>query len=120
MENAGSCVLDALFTGNFEHILERIFFSLDYKSFKTCCEVNKTWRERLTSERFRANFHSAISDDERELILASMRGDVRGARRHVTGHTRAQILTAIWCTALPMSPVTLSTSPNHIRSGRIQ
>ena len=81
MENAGSCALDALFTGNFEHILERIFFSLDYKSFKTCCEVSKTWRERLTSERFRANFHSAISDDERELILASMRGDVRGARR---------------------------------------
>ena len=81
MENTSSCALDTLFTGHFPHVLDKIFFPLDYISFKACCEVSNTWREHLTSERFRVNFHKGILDDERELILASMRGDVRGVRR---------------------------------------
>ena len=79
MENRS--YMDTLFTGHFPHVLDKIFFPLDYISFKECCEVSNTWREHLTSERFRVNFHKGILDDERELILASMRGDVRGVRR---------------------------------------
>ena len=81
MEVTSSSALDTLFDGNFPHILENIFLFLDYKSFRACCEVSKTWRERLTSEIFRNNFRPGILEDEKELILASMRDDVKGVRR---------------------------------------
>ena len=34
------------------HILEKIYFSLDYSSFKTCLAVSTDWNELLSSERF--------------------------------------------------------------------
>ena len=40
---------DTLLSRNVPHILENIFFSMDYNSFKTCMKVNKTWRELLTT-----------------------------------------------------------------------
>ena len=43
---------DKLFTKNVLHILEEIFFDLDYESFKTCLEVSNLWRQLLTSESF--------------------------------------------------------------------
>ena len=73
---------DALFNGNFPHILENIFFSLDPKSFGACCRVSNKWRQCLNSERFRAHFD--ISHEERELMLASMRNDVTTAKRLLT------------------------------------
>ena len=81
MEDTNLCAFDALFEGSFQHILENIFFSLDYKSFKACCEVSKQWRVRLMTERFYAHFHMEISEDEEELIMASIRGDVEVARQ---------------------------------------
>ena len=44
--------LNALFSKNVPHILEKIFFSLDYESYKICLEVNSEWKELLTSERY--------------------------------------------------------------------
>ena len=38
-----------LFTKSVPHIL-KIFFSLDYASFKKCMEVNRAWHELLTSK----------------------------------------------------------------------
>lgn len=40
---------DTLFEKSVPHIVERIFFSLDYESFKTCHDVSKVWRALLTS-----------------------------------------------------------------------
>ena len=34
------------------HILEKICLSLDYETFKSCLEVNKSWRAILTYETF--------------------------------------------------------------------
>ena len=44
---------DKLFTKSVPHILEKIFFSLDYASFTKYMEVNTAWRELLTSETFK-------------------------------------------------------------------
>ena len=50
METSG---FDLLFNRNVPHILEKIFLSIDYGSFKSCLMVNKTWNQLLTSESFR-------------------------------------------------------------------
>ena len=41
---------DILFAKNVPHILENIFFSLDYASFQTCYKVSKVWNEFLSSQ----------------------------------------------------------------------
>ena len=49
-----SCAFNKLFNKSVPHILEKLFLSLDYGSFKTCLDVNKTWRQLLTSDSYRA------------------------------------------------------------------
>ena len=49
----GQCAFEMLFTRNVPHILEKIFFSLDYESFQTCFKVNSTWNELLSSESYK-------------------------------------------------------------------
>ena len=41
-----------LFARNVPHILEKIFLSLDNKSFEACTKVNKTWKESLSSAQY--------------------------------------------------------------------
>ena len=44
---------DALFTEtNVPHILEKIFFSLDYGSYMKCINVNSAWNKLLTSDSY--------------------------------------------------------------------
>ena len=49
------------------HILENIFFSLDYESFKICMKVSNSWNELLTSGSFKrigkSVFHCDIARD---------------------------------------------------------
>ena len=70
---------DELFSKNVPDILEKIFFLLDYDSFKTCFEVSTTWRSLLSSERYKKKAEFAygeeIEDDEHELVNASASGD---------------------------------------------
>ena len=49
---APACEFDRLFTKKVPHIHEKIFFSLDYESFKNCVEVSKSWNDLLTSDNF--------------------------------------------------------------------
>ena len=44
---------EKLFNKSVPHILERIFFSLDYDSFMACRAVSKTWNELLSTEQYR-------------------------------------------------------------------
>ena len=62
---------DKLLSKNVPHILEAIFLSLDYESFKKCCEVNKAWNKLLTAESFQRKFHDDILNDERKLHHAA-------------------------------------------------
>ena len=75
MGDAHLCPFDLLLTNNVPHIVEEIFFSLDYESFKACCSVCKAWRGLLTSEPFRSYFQEEISEDERKLMSASKEGN---------------------------------------------
>ena len=69
---------DSLFSKNVPHILEKIFLSLDYESYKKCLQVSKDWKEQLTSELFQRKGKSVFNEelflDEGKLIKASRDG----------------------------------------------
>ena len=70
-KRSGSCHFDILFTKSVPHILEDIFFSLDYESFNTCLKVNNAWHELLASESCKKKgiyvFYEEILKDEVKL-----------------------------------------------------
>ena len=67
----GPISFEYLFLINVPDILEHIFFSLDYSSYKSCLEVCSRWRELLTSKSYIARgrlvFRKDIREDERKL-----------------------------------------------------
>ena len=80
----GECEFDRLFTRNVPHILEGIFFSLDYPSFRTCLRVSRTWYELLTTDRLqkkaKSTFHKGLLEDEKKLRDAARKGDASEIR----------------------------------------
>ena len=73
---------NSLFTKSVPHILEKIFFALDYKSFKECLEVSNSWNNLLTSERFQRVGQSVFGVDiEKELWNASRDGNTAEVKR---------------------------------------
>ena len=52
-----------LFSTNFPHIFENIFFSLDYDSYKNCMKVNSEWADVLTSERYKTKAKVVFRDE---------------------------------------------------------
>ena len=70
-EIGGSCVFDKLFIKNVPHIMEKIFFPLDYESFKNCLAVNNTWHKlllsKLNQKKIRSTFRLDIRNDEYKL-----------------------------------------------------
>ena len=78
------CGFATLFSKNVPHILEKIFSYLDYNSYKKCLEVNKSWKELLTSEKYKLKgksvFNKDILKDECKLLEASQRGDQEEVR----------------------------------------
>merc|ERR1711974_375787 len=77
-----TCEFDRLFVIRVQHIHEKIFFSLDYNSFKNCQEVCKSWHYMLTSEssrrRRKSVFREAIQE---ELISAILNGQTEAVRK---------------------------------------
>ena len=47
------------------HILEKIFFSMDYTSLKTCMNVSKTWRKLLLT----TPYHNRLKELWKELLI---------------------------------------------------
>ena len=79
------CDFDILFKNYVPHILEKIFLSLDYESYKNCIGVNYTWKNLLTSESYQRKgksvFHEELLDDEGELWKAAREGNAERIRR---------------------------------------
>ena len=50
-----------LFARSVPHILEKIFFSLDYKSFQACSKVSSAWNKELSSQRYQKWFERMMS-----------------------------------------------------------
>ena len=74
-ETMPTCSFDKLTDKSVPHILERIFFSLDYKSFKNSMEVSQTWRNFLTSELFQPRAKSKFYEEiHKDLIQALEKG----------------------------------------------
>ena len=72
------CDFETLFTKHVPHLLEKIFFYLDYQSYKACLEVSNVWKELLTSKSYIKKgqyvFHREILKDEILLYSASGNG----------------------------------------------
>ena len=80
-----ACEFDKMFTKSVPHILEKIFFSLDYASFKNCHQVSITWNELLTSDSFKKLGKPKFQKDaERELVHAIKMGDTDEVGRVLT------------------------------------
>ena len=84
-KDAGQCGFCTLFTKSVPHILEKIFFSLDYGSYKQSLDVSYAWRVLLTSEHFiikgKAVFKEEIAEDEKSLLDATVSGKLMEVRR---------------------------------------
>ena len=83
-----SCGFDKLFTKNVPHILENIFFSLDYTSFRECLDVSNSWKELLTSDSYvrrgKSVFRIEIMLAECGLSLDAERGNVAKVKKHLS------------------------------------
>ena len=65
------CAFDMLFTRSVPHILEKIFFNLDYTSFKQCMVVSSGWHELLKVESYKRLGKVTFREDiNRELCSA--------------------------------------------------
>ena len=80
-----SYALKALFKRNVPHILETIFLSMDYESYKQCLHVSRGWKELFTSQSFltkaRNEFQNEIKEDQIELYKAVQKNDFQKIMR---------------------------------------
>ena len=80
---------DRLFSRNVPHILEKIFFYLDYNSFQQCVRVNTTWHELLASDSYRKKakslFCKEILKDQRKLLKATSLGNTENVKSLLCG-----------------------------------
>ena len=76
---------DTLFSKNVPHILDKIFLSLDYESYKDCLEVSNDWRGLLTSESYKTRgksvYKEEILEDQIKLKVAAENNNTVEARR---------------------------------------
>ena len=69
------CSFNLLFTKSVPHILEKIFLSLDFESFKKCQRVCKAWNELLISESLLRKYKEEIVKEQNALFTASFNGN---------------------------------------------
>ena len=79
-----------LLSRNVPLIHEKILFSLDYKTFKTCSGVCKTWSELLASESVQRKaksvyFKEMKMEKEERLLRSSSAGDAAEVGRLLSG-----------------------------------
>ena len=84
-ESVGTCCFNELQNTNAPHLIEKIFFLLEYDSFKTCMEVNGLWSKLLKSKsyqkRARSVFKRGIFKDHEELQRATYQGNTDEVRK---------------------------------------
>ena len=83
------CAFDIIFRKNVPHILENIFFSLDYQSFKKCMDVNRTWRELLSTPSYQKELEKMLIEknkNEELLYFAAKEGKTKEVRELISSH----------------------------------
>ena len=71
-----ACEFDRLITKSVLHIHDKIFFSLDYESYKKCLEVSKSWNDLLTSEYFLRRGKSLFCEDLQKVKMKNEVGNL--------------------------------------------
>ena len=85
MGTSEPCHFETLFTKHVPHIIEKIFFSLDYESLHMCLSVSKTWKEAITTESFQRRakyvFRQDMFETAKKLQAASKNGNLEDVRK---------------------------------------
>ena len=106
------CAFDTLFDKHVPHILEKIFFYVDYEAFKTCLEVNSSWNGLLKSDSFQKKakilFRDEILKDERKLMQASEKGITEEVRRVLSGGFVDVNYKSLHCESLNFTPLSIA------------
>ena len=81
------CEFDILFTKSVPHILEKIFFLLNYDSFMACGKVCVAWEELHSSNRYQQRANELLKEkrqQEKWLRHYSFRNNVEQVQRILT------------------------------------
>ena len=81
------CDFDRLFTISVPHILEKIFFALDFDSFMECSKVCKAWNELYLSELYHRKAEELMIEkkcNEQRLCTSSLKGDIEEVHNLLT------------------------------------
>lgn len=80
-----TCEIETIFKRNVPHILEKIFFYLDFDSYNRCRDVSCEWKELLMSKHFckraKSVYRIELVMEEDKLIHASEKGDLEEVTR---------------------------------------
>ena len=82
-KSAPQCEFQKLFRRNVPHILEMIFFDLDYYSFAACGKVCKAWRQLFSSQSYKRTV-------EKLRVEVVRSGLTRFTKRYGTMHVKKE------------------------------
>ena len=102
----GTCEFDRLFEIRVVHIHEKIFFSLDYNSFKNCQEVSKSWYNLLTSESSQRWHRSVFREAIQGELETAIRNDQKEVVREMISNGMAEVDCMIQDKNKPLSGIT--------------
>ena len=108
-------VFGALSMKSVPHVLENIFFSLDYKSFKTCMKVNKTWRKLLSTASYQRRLEELLiekKENEKKLYDASKEGNTEVVRKLIS-HLRVDVNFVVLKSWYKTTPLSVAVSKGH-------
>ena len=80
MDSERECAFDILSKRNVPHIPEKIFFLLDFESFKTCLNVSDEWNKLLMTDSYQRKAATLYREEalrDAELVLSHK---IRGAQ----------------------------------------
>ena len=112
-----SCSFDKLFKIKVPHILEKIFFSLDFESYKTCTEVTQTWEELLYSQSYmkmsKSVFHNELPTKEAKLFDAAVNGNANEVCKLLSS-SMIDVNKSPYSPYIPDTPLQRATFCGHI------
>ena len=69
-DGMSACAFNKLFTTNVPYILEKIFFSLDYETFKASREVCRAWKGLISSDAYIKMENKLLTENNERLKKA--------------------------------------------------
>ena len=111
-----SCAFEILFMRNVPHILEKIFFSLDYRSFQSCFRVNGAWNELLSSQPYQKMSAKKLIEKEKseeKLWHASQQGNLDEVKKLISSGSWLEVNCVLSNSLIATSPLIVAASGGH-------